>query len=419
MRNRKLASLLALALGFGCSDDSETPAVTDAGADIATEPDVTGDASVDADAVDADTIDTSPEVALPDVEAGTLEEQLNRGPYKIGSFEMEFVDETRPTQENGSFEGADSRTLQTIVFYPAEEDGETPAADGPFPLLVYSHGFMSNRFDNRGLMEHLTRQGFVVVSADFPLTRRGAPGGENVLDIEYQPADVSFLIDTLLGDDDLPTRGIVDGDNIGALGVSLGAMTSLMVGFHPDFGDPRIDAVVAAAPPTCFAPVEMLASGLPLLMIHGDNDAILPYVENSEAAYPAAIAPKFFATIHAGNHANFPDAGLIMEALPNSDTIGCSAIASNIPIADMGTLAEAIGGRPAAEVNAQCSAPCTEIDAAPEAISPVVQHDIFNAGTTAFFNYYLRDDERGLGFLVYEYEGSFEDDLTFEFQLPL
>jgi dienelactone hydrolase len=276
---------------------------------------------------------------------------------------------------------------------------------------------MSNRFDNRGLMEHLTRQGYVVVSADFPLTHRGAPGGENVLDIEYQPADVSFLIDSLLSDEDLPTRGLVDGENIGAFGVSLGAMTSLMLGYHPEFGDPRIDAVVAAAPPTCFAPAQMLDSGLPLLLIHGDNDSILPYGENSEAAYPSAIAPKFFVTINAGNHANFPDAGLIMEALPNSDTIGCSAIASNIPVADMGTLAEAIGGRPAAEVNAQCSAPCIDVDSAPESISPVIQHDIFNAGTTAFFNYYLRDDERGLGFLVYEFEDSFPEDMSLEFDL--
>ena len=403
-----LAVLLCLLAG--CGGDSDP-----ASADVLTDVVALGDTQPDAH--DAEIEVNEGDAALPDVPIGTLEEQLNRGPFKVGSFEADLVDETRPTQANGSFEGSDSRELRTIVFYPAQEDEETPAAEGPFPLLVYSHGFMSNRFDNRGLCEHLTRQGFVVVSADFPLTRRGAPGGENVLDIEFQPADVSFLIDTLLGDTGLVTDGLVDGERIGAFGVSLGAMTSLMLGYHEEYGDPRIDAVVAAAPPTCFAPAEMLSSGLPLLMVHGDNDSILPYEENAAAAYDLVAAPKFFATIHGGNHANFPDAGLIMEALENSDQIGCDAIVSNIPSGDMGDLAEAIGGRSADEVNATCSVPCEGIDDAPPAIAPSIQHDILNAGTTAFFNYTLRGDESGLGFLIRGYDDAFSDDLTFRFEL--
>jgi hypothetical protein len=106
-----------------------------------------------------------------------------------------------------------------------------------------------------------------------------------------------------------------------------------------------------------------------------------------------------------------------MEALENSDRIGCDAIVSNIPSGDMGELSEAIGGRPATEVNAACSTPCATIDDAPPAISPVIQHDILDAGTTAFFNYTLRDDESGLGFLIHAYDDAFGDDLTLQFEL--
>jgi hypothetical protein len=59
-----------------------------------------------------------------------------------------FVDTSRPTDANGSYPGAPSRTLATTVWYPAEgtpggpDQPDAPAYDDRrFPLLIFAHGF--------------------------------------------------------------------------------------------------------------------------------------------------------------------------------------------------------------------------------------------------------------------------------------
>ena len=64
---------------------------------------------------------------------------LQRGPLEVHSHEESFIDTSRPTNPNGDFAGAPQRQLDGIVWHPASKEG------GPFPLVVYSHGFTSNR----------------------------------------------------------------------------------------------------------------------------------------------------------------------------------------------------------------------------------------------------------------------------------
>ncbi len=131
---------------------------------------------------------TAPERPAPGSEsAGRLEP----GPLAIDSREVTFVDESRPTAANGDVPGHPSRTLESLLWYPVEDDA-------PHPLVVYSHGFMSTKEEGSYLAEHLASHGYVVVSADYPLTNFGTPGGPKVSDASNQPADVSFLIDRVL-----------------------------------------------------------------------------------------------------------------------------------------------------------------------------------------------------------------------------
>src|SRR5205823_68984 len=70
------------------------------------------------------------------------------GTNAVGRIEQTFVDDSRPTNANGSFAGAPNRTLHTTIFYPATGkpgDAVTPDAapdrkHGPYPLILYSHG---------------------------------------------------------------------------------------------------------------------------------------------------------------------------------------------------------------------------------------------------------------------------------------
>ena len=72
--------------------------------------------------------------------------------YAVGSQDATFVDGSRKTDANGTFQGASFRTLPVLILYPATgapRGPVTPAAppatdDGPFPLIVFSHGFMAN-----------------------------------------------------------------------------------------------------------------------------------------------------------------------------------------------------------------------------------------------------------------------------------
>lgn len=60
------------------------------------------------------------------------------GPLGVASQPVELIDTSRPTKPNGDFEGSSARALNGFVWYPATQDQK------PFPLVVYSHGFMSS-----------------------------------------------------------------------------------------------------------------------------------------------------------------------------------------------------------------------------------------------------------------------------------
>ena len=53
--------------------------------------------------------------------------------------------------------------------------------------------------------------------------------------------------------DERPFAGGIDRDRIGAMGLSLGGLTTTLVAFHPTLGDPRIRAAVSIAGPSAMA----------------------------------------------------------------------------------------------------------------------------------------------------------------------
>ena len=238
----------------------------------------------------------------------------NFGPYAVGVRTESFVDASRPTDPNRGQPGRPSRTLQTMVLYPAQGDPsdrdvpEAPPAreGGPYPLIEFSHGFTANGPSYTSLLRQLAAAGYVVAAPTFPLSSRGAPGGPSGADYTNQPADVSFVISEMLrlnGDAASLLRGMVDPDKVAVAGHSLGAMTTLGVAFNSCCTDARIKAVVPISGIEAAFPggTYVYRSGAPLLLIHGDADATVPY-RGSENAYRAASAPKFLLTIVHGPH---------------------------------------------------------------------------------------------------------------------
>jgi dienelactone hydrolase len=270
--------------------------------------------------------------------------RLVSGPHRVATFDTVFVDASRPTDANGDFAGAPERTLAATLWYPE-------GASDAHPLLVYSHGFMSMRSENAPLAALLASHGYVVVSVDFPLTHYGASGGPNVRDAANQPGDVRFVIDRVLAWEpgERPFAGEIDRERIGAVGLSLGGLTTTLATFHPRLRDPRIAAAVSiAGPAAMFSPAFFATADVPFLMIAGTSDAMIAYASNA-APTPRKVRRGGLVSIEGASHAGFAVFSDMfpMRLLANPDSIGCYALTRNLqfpenPFEKLGGAAEGI-----------------------------------------------------------------------------
>jgi len=372
------------------------------------------------DAARLDTRDAAPLPApVPD------DEVLAPGPFGVGELLLELEDASRATPANGDYEGAATRALPTLVWYPTEPgpgdrlepvEGAAPAIDGgPWPLVIYSHGFSSRHDDNAELAANLASRGFIVAAVDFPLTNIYAPGKPTVIDMPNQPGDVQFVLAHLLGDHpdaDHPLIGLANAEKISLVGLSLGAMTSLAVTFHPDFQDPRIRAAVAIAPPGCYLTEDIYdTAAVPLLIIHGTNDAILTYPENGPPVWERANPPKYFLTLEGGTHTSMAGLAMpLMEVLGNTDDVGCQTMEGN-PSIEAEVLAEMsaeFGGVDYATAMDQCPAPCT-LEVPEGAMDPHRQLELVQRSTIAFLVARFQGDLRYEAYLRHAIVGDATD----------
>ena len=238
------------------------------------------------------------------------------GPYAVGMRFYTFVDPTRPTQPNGTYRGAPSRTLPTMLLYPAAGDPNGPAVQGAtplhrrhgFPLVVFSHGFGASGPAYEPLLALFVRAGYVVAAPTFPLSSAGAPGGPLLFDYVNQPGDVSFVLTQVLNLSraDPTLRRTIDRRDIGVAGHSLGAITTLGVAANSCCLDKRIDAAVALSGIELpFGTGKYFSQPMaPLMLVHGNADGTVPYPA-SVAAYAQAPAPKVFLTLLKAPHTPF------------------------------------------------------------------------------------------------------------------
>ncbi len=232
------------------------------------------------------------------------------GSHGVGRREKTYVDESRPTAANGSYQGAKNRTLHTFTWYPSSaakpggdvvDNGAPDSSSGPFPLIILSHGVTGIAGVYGGTGIALASAGYVVVAPDYPLSNGAAPGGPVVSDVTNQPADAAFVLQSVIDDNTTDFAGVIATDRIGAMGHSLGGFTTMGLTFSKCCADPSIDtAVVLAAGPFGTDLLDQ-ESPTPVLFVHGDADGTVPY-ERGRAAYDLMKAPKAFVTIPGGAH---------------------------------------------------------------------------------------------------------------------
>jgi len=320
--------------------------------------------------------------------AGTLSRQMyRRGPHEVSHQPIDWMDTSRATMANHDFKGSGSRELKGRIWLPAGKEG------APYPLVIYSHGYMSQYKEGDYILEFLASHGYVAVSVDFPLSNGAAPGGATLADIVNQPGDISFLIDQMLArskQSDNMLHDMVDGDRIAALGLSLGGLTTELVGFDPKLRDPRIRAAISMAGPSQFLTPEFFAGdSLPLMYIGGTGDAIVPYRENAEPL-PKKYQNSILVTLSAGSHVGFVDmAPALFRWLDNPDKLGCVGLMYGLKKAQQGSktgkplpnLGELLPG-PGIDATA-APAPCRNREYA-RAMRPARQHTLVTLAIYSF-----------------------------------
>lgn len=213
------------------------------------------------------------------------------GLYAIGTFQQQLVDESR--EETKSPEPGDKRELMINVWYPVDHEAakglplehypaelgeaislvfgippqvfsyldtipthvvtgaKVSAAESSYPVLLFSPGVRSARFQSMTAIEELVSHGYIVVGIDHPYTSAQVtfPDGHgvayeanpefdtseelyqyNVQGVGIRAADASFVLDTLTQwnkhDPNQLLEGKLDLDRVGIFGHSYGGATT-------------------------------------------------------------------------------------------------------------------------------------------------------------------------------------------------
>ncbi|HTW97244.1 MAG TPA: hypothetical protein VMD59_00625 [Acidimicrobiales bacterium] len=164
------------------------------------------------------------------------------GPVSVGIENCTFIEQGVPTEDYGTSTSVPYRRLVTEIRYPTQDGkagsetrGATPAyGRGPFPWIVFAHGYDTSPDTYRALLDAWTRAGFVVVAPIFPDTSITGVAADHGADTEaddvYQPGDVAFVTKQVLAADRHGTgcpvvKGLLDTTAIGLAGQSDGAST--------------------------------------------------------------------------------------------------------------------------------------------------------------------------------------------------
>jgi dienelactone hydrolase len=310
-----VTGLTAAACGSDSDSAAETTATTGASPAATEAPAETVAPTTEAP---VETVPESTEPVAPEVTAAEL---AATGPYAVGVT-------TRTLPEGGDIEiwypadesargGTDTYQLRTYLpealagLIPADLDDSltidatrdgAAAADGPFPLVLESHGAAGFRQISSNLARHLASWGMVVAATDHP-SRDTANFISGTT--EGQPPAVEQLrsMRTLLGslDGDPILDGVVDADRVALGGHSAGGGTIAQLAAE----DEGILGYVSYA-----SGLREAVPDVPSLFMAGEDDMIVE-VANTEAAFEAAPSPSWLWVFADTGHQAFPDVCLI------------------------------------------------------------------------------------------------------------
>lgn len=352
-----LVSIAVVAAACGGSDSSEPTAddtTPSTEAPPATDPPATEPPSTEPPATDPPATEppsTEPPATDPPEAELAAFTPIDEGPYAVGvqTITVTDVERERPLTVDVTFPLAEGSTGEpqrytfiTGDYYESPRaiaaTAEQIAPDGPFPLVVYTHGSGGLRYIHSDYTETLASHGYVVVAAD----HTGNTAVDQFLEqqddretIAYnRPRDVQVLLDQMFNPESLETVGFVasvDPERVAVTGHSLGGYATYAVasGMSNAAGsiepDPRIDALIPLAPAlgdgdpaTSLLTDEQLAQvDVPTLVMVGTDDSSTPPSPNVDRAVEFTQSdPLYRVDLVAAEHQSFTDVCDYLEFFP-------------------------------------------------------------------------------------------------------
>ncbi|MDQ1249721.1 MAG: hypothetical protein QG597_4097 [Actinomycetota bacterium] len=335
-RTTKARSAVAAAIGAGailvagCSDAGQNAAEASASA-----------ASAEAERAAASTAEQASAAAA--------------GPYAVGRRTINITDAERG-----------GRTFPADIWYPVDPAttggaapveysflpglgytsevalADAPAAEGNFPLVVYSHGGGGFRWVATFFTEFLASKGYVVVSPDHPgSTALDLLSGAAVTDeanANNRPPDITATLDTVLAADTDPAdplTGIIDETRVALTGHSWGGFTSLatVAGHSNSVGttvpDDRIKALVLMAPYSePLTEAELAKVDVPVLVVSSTGDQTTPIATNTEPVVELVPGrPLLRVDIDGGSHNSFTDVCTLRDSVAANPNVPAAVTA--------------------------------------------------------------------------------------------
>ncbi len=239
------------------------------------------------------TTTTLPPTTLPATTTTTAPAAVAVGTLGVGTRTDLYVDTTRPTPPNGGAPGAPNRSMATSVWYPAAAPAGSAAPNaapdlthGPYPLVIFAHGFAVTPATYAALLTRWASAGYVVVAPALPLLNGDAPGGASHADYG-QPnlTDLVFVISEALrrsGTPGDPLAGLIESQAVAVTGHSDGEALAYDLAFSACCRDARVRAVIPMAGNLANANQLPAPTGVPVLHVMDDHDQY--------DSYPASIA---------------------------------------------------------------------------------------------------------------------------------
>jgi predicted dienelactone hydrolase len=194
-------------------------------------------------------------------------------------------------------EGTDPEIL-TVTIDGVATDVAAADDDGPFPLVLFSHGFGGYRMDSSAIMAGIASWGFVVAAPQH-IERDRAALVSNAVTRDPE-RDVQVLVDTveLVGAATGPLEGLANTEQVGAIGHSAGGRAALTA-----LSEPEIDVAVGWA---AAGRGDVEVAEKPSMNIAATVDVLIPLSE-IEATQAALAPPKRLVVIDGAGHNSFTD----------------------------------------------------------------------------------------------------------------